>query len=295
MTLLLDRRIELAATTWWRVDRHYGIRLDYPPRRGWLAEAVEVQCDHGKPEGMTLCPACTEAFRSALRDIPRLMTELELHHTKQNIFVETGVPQTPDEDDEEPVDESPIPWDESASRCLADLRRALDDDPAATARQLLTAWPTTTRLPHLPELTGRVTRLVAKAHRIIDSNPYVSHYGTCPLCSGEIRIERVAVGDEVTHDCGYSAPLPEHWAAQMDLMADRMMTETQIIHTLVDAGEKLTRTDFTNLVHRQGLPRELRPVWDGGKLVQVFHYRLGDVRDLRPRTRRKGLDSKRPT
>jgi uncharacterized Zn finger protein (UPF0148 family) len=263
--------------------------LDYPSGLWCTLKPEPVICDHGKPDGSMLCPVCEERLWRALADVPRLVADLELHLTKQNVFLERGMPQpSEDEEEAEVVDESPLPYVEAASSTLRDLTRVLGERPAREAINRLYAWRDTLRLPHLAEFASRLTRATTKAFRVIDMNPYLTHYGTCPTCKTDIRIERVPEEDDVVcPGCGYKAKVADHLRAQLDLAADRQFTLTDVVKVLNDAGEPTTRQEVENLIYRQGLPREQVPVWQDGRLEKVWKYRLGDVRDWLNRHRRK--------
>jgi hypothetical protein len=92
--------------------------------------------------------------------------------------------------------------------------------------------------------------------------------------------------------CGYIAEVGEHLRAQLDLAADERMTLTRVVKVLNDAGEPTSRQEIENQIYREGLPREELPVWQQGRIVKVWHYRLGDVRDwLARKKRRKVVDT----
>lgn len=262
------------------------LSLDYPSGLWYTLRPDTVICDHGKPDGATLCPLCQERLWRALADIPRLTADLDIHFTKQNVFLERGLPQPSKDEDAEVIDESPLPYVEAASKALRDIRDLLGERPAKQSVDLLHDWPDTLRRPDLAEFTSRLTRATTKAFRVIDMDPYLTHYGICPTCKGDIRQERVPEGGKVEHSCGYSAEVAEHRAVQLDLAGDTPLTLTRVVQVLNDAGEPVKRQDIENLIYRHGLPREQIPVWSNGRLERVWHYRLGDVRDGLKKKRR---------
>jgi hypothetical protein len=288
LTAAARMRLDYAEPVWDRAPSRTdpGVRA---PDRWHTVNPKQILCDHGRPDGMVLCPACQERLYRMLADIPRLVTDLMVHLTKQNRFLERGIPQHPDGEEQprEVQEESPLPWADAASSVLTDLGRAFDGPPAAAATAALQDWRATLRLPHLAEFAGRVSRAFGKAMRVIDVNPYLTLYGSCPDCGKDIRQERVAAGGLVQCPCGYHAAVEEHQLTQLELAADTQMTLTKVVEVLNDVGERTSRQEIENLIYRQGLPREEVPVWRGGRLEKVWHYRLGDVREWR-RKRRTG-------
>lgn len=264
------------------------LRLDYASGEWHTRQPPRpVLCDHEeKPPGSVLCGACEADLFRALADVPRLVADLELHLTKQNVFLERGL-----DPEDEVIEESPLPYAEAASSALDKLTRVLGTPPAAAAVRHLQRWRETVRMPHLVEFASRVTRAVAKAFSVIDTVPYLTHYGRCPVCKRDIRQERVPEGAEVKCQCGYAAEVGEHRIAQLDLAADIQMPLTRIVSVLNDAGERTSRQEIENMIYRDGLPREQQPVWQDGRIEKVWHYRLGDVREWRARKRRKRLDT----
>ena len=245
-------------------------------------EPEVIACDHGKPEGATLCSACEDRFAAILDDIPGLLADLELALTKQTSFVPQGSPQKPK------PDEAPMPFNLAASKVLGNLTRYLGGPPTMMARFLRLHWQDTLRRPDLETLASAISRTVVAAHKVIDRPPTLVYYGLCPKCHSEIHQERIVAGDgkRVECPCGYRDDLAKHQAAQLDLGEDQWLTVTELLRVLNDGGEKATRRDVDNLIYRQGLPRqkEPRPYWsrDEGRLVkhEVFTYRLGTVRTM---------------
>lgn len=221
-----------------------------------------------------------------LRDVPHLVADLELAHTKQNRFLQRGFPQKaaqdPDDDTQPSPEESPVAWDEKAAEAVKALALALDGEPTMRSCELAGNWLFTMRNPNLTELASRVSRAFIRAMKAIDSAPHLTHYGKCPHCGQDIRHERVQEDDGLVEcRCGYTAPVKDHRTAQLEFGADTEMTLTQVVKVLCDAGEPTTRQEVENLIYRDGLPREQRPLWKDGRVEQVWHYRLGDVRDFR--------------
>lgn len=279
---------------------HHVIPITYPAGVWGYGQAAQqgrvpnvLVCDHGRPDGMTLCPDCAAQLERALGDVPALMADLTLAFTKQVRFVENGAPDEPAPEGEEDPDytgvyteESPLPYNQTASKATRRLWQALGGEPVDRSRQLLGDWKTTLRHPDLHMLAGRVTAAVASAHQVIDRPPTYMPYGQCPKCHNQIKQERVDPEDpngRVECPCGYTAALDDHNRAQLDLGENVHYTETELLRVLADGGEPAKRHEVNNLINRQGLPREKgqRRRWVDGRQepYEVDVYRLGDVRD----------------
>jgi len=245
----------------------------------WTIDRIpdDIGCldSHGKPPGMQLCHACQNLLEALHTDTPELLAELATARRRAVKFI--GGTDDP----------AGIPWSEAASRCH---------------RELATLWAELagTNLTDLnqPALLIRLGHLHRQGRRIIDRPRDLINLGLCPICGHEIRQERPTVTEleqatatvTCTHAptdgpaCPYTADWHDHQKTLLDQRNDMMLTVSELVGVLTEAGEPATRRRIKYLVEHHGLPREriTRPHLRGKAIVteQVWVHRLGDVRDL---------------
>jgi hypothetical protein len=243
-----------------------------------------ITCDHN-PTDTFLCSDCAQLFRAILEDIPGLHTDLEVHLTRQNTFLELGTPKEAD------PEEASIPWNEQASKAIRGLWYALGGRPVPRSRELLGAWEDTLRRPDAAELAARVSYAAANARAVIDAPRPKVYYGPCPDCKRDLYQERVTEDTDVIvcRACGYHAKRADHLRRELDIMADKEFTLTKLVQTLNDGGEPTSRQEIENLIYRATgdlppLPRQKvnMPRYVGRRLErnEVWVYRLGTVREF---------------
>ena len=284
-----------------RKPLHHRIRqVDYPRRRynpqdapllpDWYTHPQVIVCDHGHDDSRHICHACETQLRRVIADTPAVMQELHLAFTKQVQFLDQGAPIEAD------PDEAPLEWNQAAANVIRDLHRAYGGDPTTQARWMLTHWADVTRNPELAKQATRISETVKHAHQVIDRPPTLMDYGDCPNCNTRIRQERIHEGDDDKHiTCpagDYTATLNEHQVTQINREELKPRTAGQIQEALKIIGEPLTKSQWDNMVARDGLPREKQNIahWRNGRLesAEVWVYRLKDVRDMvRTKTRRE--------
>ena len=223
--------------------------------------------DHDKPPGARLCPTCDDLLDRLLGDVPAIVSDLKIAARKDVTFPRVGTrPQTVD-DNGKIIEESPLPVNLAASRCLTDLHHILAPDPIRTSRWWLAH-------PHdfdRHTMLTRLSRTMSRAHRIIERPEDAVYVGTCPRCALELHTQR---GHDVTCPCGYH----NLWQIHIHtILADRMDTLMPVSELVIATG--LPRDRIKNLTRRMtGIPIS-RPILDGHIIRQreVTMYRLGDV------------------
>jgi hypothetical protein len=265
-----------------RVDwRTYFDGADYGHQ--WQTDITDdggiVECgDSHESQNSYLCRNCKKLVLEILGDLPALMYDLSLAATRQSAFVERGTQLTGD-------DVSPLPYDEAASRCVADLLKLLGvarlDQAPQRARMLAAEQPYLLN-PKVVGWAHRLSLASRRGHRIIERPEPLVYYGPCPTCAVDLYGPREwAV---IVCPCGYQKTAEDHRKAALDLGEDRWMTVGELVGAITLAGEAVTRDQIGSWIRTKGLPRELglRPLWRDGQLVDrfLFVYRLGDVRDL---------------
>lgn len=255
-----------------RLDAYRVLRRAEGP---WKLDRIpdDIGCpdSHGKPPGMQLCHACHNLLDGLLADTPELIAELATARRRSVKFVPGGSDDT-----------AGIPWSEAASRCH---------------RELTALWANLANLDQPTQLT-QLGHLHRQGRRIIDRPRDLINLGNCPICGHEIRQERPTVTEleqatatvRCVHApigepaCPYTADWHDHQRALLDQRNDMMLTVSELVGVLTEAGEPATRRRIKYLVEHHGLPREriTRPHLRGRAIVteQVWVHRLGDVRDL---------------
>lgn len=240
-------------------------RMTYRDPRWKITNPEPTSCDH-RNDG--LCGDCETLLEGLLHDLPALVEQLGVAARKDVRFAPHGHRKG----DQQHPDESPIPWSPAATRALDELLTIVRDpqlrDPARR-RQVLT----------------QLSRLAAKAHRILERPEDIDYVGPCPQCTADLWVVR---GELVTcKACDYKASWIEHHQNALEARGDQMMTIHELTTTLKAAGEPITRKRIEYLQDHHGLPREKRvvPHWQGQTVVtsEVWLYRLADVRELEAR------------
>lgn len=289
-----------------RPRHHHVKQLDYPRRRhgddaplavDWRAAPTVIICDHGHSDDVFMCDACAATLRRVVADIPVLMHDLEVAHSRQVSFLDMGTPE-----DANPH-EAQLEFNMRASNAIAALRRAFDGDPVQASLRILADWPQVLRRPDLAVFAGKVSAAAKDGHHAIEHPPEMYDYGPCPECGKTIRQERITEGaQDQTVVCGecskYAASLSDHKRTQLDRLENDMRTVAEILEAMRILGEPskdrpLTRRQLDNMIYRDGLYREEqnRPRFTtDGRLVNdvVFTYRLRDVRALARRKHANG-------
>jgi hypothetical protein len=289
-----------------KTPRHHVIlNMDYPRRRNgseaplaadWQGAPVVLICDHGHDDQSFMCQACSDKFRRIVADVPRLMHDLEVAHSKQVTFLDTGAPKHGN------PDEAPLDFNPRASKSISELARALGGDPVEQSLAMLAHWQDVLRHPDLPRIAGRISGAVKQAHQTIEHPPEVYDYGLCPSCGERILQERITAGVQAANKpgtpdrmvtcphCGnYAADIKEHQRTQILRLEEEWRTVAEVLEAMRLIGEPITRHQLDNMIYRDGLPRETRsrPRFSNGILVsdEVFVYRLKDIREVQRRRR----------
>ncbi|QLQ16130.1 MAG: hypothetical protein HZY73_11250 [Micropruina sp.] len=151
--------------------RHGGERPQV--RKPWAEPTPEyTTCppEHTQHSRAAICGACDAYLGRLLSDLPEMTRHLLESIRKDVRFAPRGWKRG----DVERPDESPIPWNPAAARCLADLRRIVNDQRfrVASGRAALLA---------------ELSRAMERAHRVIDRPKDVA-LTMCPRCRAEMRL-----------------------------------------------------------------------------------------------------------
>ena len=238
----------------------------------WLQpDPKATRCDdtHQRPPGAQLCPACDTLLDQLLGDVPALVDDLQTAIRKDVRFPRIGRPHERSLDAEgNPIDESPLPFNLGASRILSDLARVLHGPPIARSRWALGHPRETQRAALLADLS----RLVERAHQIIDRPADLVYVGPCPTCTRDLETPR---GHDVACEhCTYR----QAWQTHIDTMlAGRLDTLMTVAELVVATG--FDRGHVKNLTRRMAGVEITRPHLDGWMIRtrSVTMYKLGDV------------------
>lgn len=266
-----------------RLSRLESCRVDGVRRWAGLGpdgRPAVVECDHGSAQ--LVCVDCLGALRGVLADVPALLEDLDVSIRRQVRFVDHGTRFRVD-------DESPLPFDDRASRAKRSLVDAVEQlRVLAGGRGVLAELDRLAGVPGIWEAARDVAAAARSAHRAIDAPESDWYFGPCPDCSHDIYGQRADESDRsarvACEACSYSAHPIDLRQLQLDASEDRMLTVGELVGAITAAGEVVTRKQIDGWIRRGGLPRErhARPRWVGGELdvKHVYVYRLGDVREL---------------
>lgn len=248
-----------------------------------------------------ICHDCSMELERHLWDLPAIVRDLAAAVGKESRFQQRGMRRRPDDHDDgsDRQPEAPLPFDLNAARAIDRIAKIMPwpslHSRAAAAQHPVEAitrcsfWlrdhmADVLRKPDVAEFAEKLSRAVVRARQIIDRPRDVVYYGTCPECSTELLLERVAPSGTVrcpSPTCPWQEPFEAFQQAAAVAGADRWLTEDELIGAVTAAGEVVTRRQLKQWIDHDGLARDVRVtptlVNDEIQTTEEPTYRLGDV------------------
>lgn len=247
-------------------------------------------CPCGQPTGEAsyICSSCTNQLWNTLDAIPDLVLDLDLTRTRQRRYSTSSTTAAGDA----------LPWQEAASRSLADLRRILyatvdrcigaqitsteqiETTPRPAARDLghVAAWLQVRVDPIAGKPWAPEARKLIAAHqraiRVIDRPPEHTYAGPCQVCGADLY----TLPDQPMVRCATCGTTEDVAGRRSYLLAavdDHLATATEIARALTSLAMPVTSERIRQWKHRERLQARATEPHTGHPL-----YRVGDVIDL---------------
>lgn len=254
-------------------------------------------CGAPTPDGATLCTGCTRHLRTALRELPNLLDELDTTTTRSATMPTTNTGTQPCTHTGDCGCGVTLPWNDHAANTAHNLRQAIRHwahtaGTPPTPTHLANALPTIRQQPWAPHMHTDITHHRNQAERAIDNPEQRLYAGPCgalhPIHTLAPCPHRIWARPEQTTitcpNCGTIHNIADRQTYMLNAAANMHMTAPAIASALT----LMTRTRIPTATIRQWdargqlTPTALDP--NGRKL-----YRFGDVHTLWTRSRQETL------